>query len=54
MKTTHTNKLAFAKKDLIELNNSQLNDVNGGSSPVCTGPLIFTITIIIKDMEASN
>jgi hypothetical protein len=43
MKTTHHNKLAFAKNDLVELNNSQMIDVKGGTSPLILTTL-FTVT----------
>ncbi len=31
MKTSNTNKLGFAKKSIVELNDDHLNNVNGGS-----------------------
>ncbi|THF49541.1 class IIb bacteriocin, lactobin A/cerein 7B family [Flavobacterium supellecticarium] len=40
MKTQTSNKLAFAKSSLVELNDNQLNDVNGGTTPVCVGVII--------------
>ncbi len=52
MKTPNTNKLGFAKKDLVELNSSQLNDVNGGSTPLCSGSVIISLTLMTtKDLE---
>jgi hypothetical protein len=46
MKTKNVNnKLAFNKAAVTELNNDQLQGVNGGSSGVCL-PSIIIITII--------
>ncbi|WP_290701569.1 class I lanthipeptide [Lacinutrix sp.] len=42
MKTQNTN-LSFDKNSLIELNDSQLDDVKGGTTIVCSN--CFTITI---------
>ncbi len=36
MKTLAENKLAFRKSSVTELNNSQMQDVNGGSTPGTT------------------
>ncbi len=48
MKTQNANKLAFAKSSLVELNDNQLNDVNGGTTPVCVGVIIgLTMSIAI-------
>ncbi|THF49543.1 hypothetical protein E6C50_12410 [Flavobacterium supellecticarium] len=41
MKTTHHNKLAFAKNDLVELNSNQMLHVQGG-----TGTSIIAMTIV--------
>jgi len=35
MKTQNATKLGFAKKSLVELNDNQMQDVNGGSTPLC-------------------
>jgi len=43
MKTQNTNKLAFAKNSVVELNDDQLNTVNGGSITVT---LIVTVSIL--------
>ncbi len=41
MKTQNVNsKLKFDKNSLVELNDNQLNDVNGGSSPFCIGIIV--------------
>ncbi|MBN9283346.1 MULTISPECIES: class IIb bacteriocin, lactobin A/cerein 7B family [Flavobacterium] len=46
MKTVNTNnKLAFAKNSLVELNDNQLNDVNGGGTPVIIVSIIITVLI---------
>ncbi|WP_409025083.1 class IIb bacteriocin, lactobin A/cerein 7B family [Flavobacterium sp.] len=34
------NKLAFNKVAVAELNENQLQDVNGGTSPLCVGIII--------------
>jgi len=39
MKTQNKN-LAFNKSSVTELSDNQLQDVNGGSSPLCTGIII--------------
>jgi len=43
MKTTHNSKLAFTKTALVELNDNQLQDINGGSITVT---LIVTVSIL--------
>ena len=41
MKTQNVNnKLRFDKNSLVELNEEQLTDVNGGTTPVCVGIII--------------
>ena len=48
MKTQNANKLAFTKNALVELNDNQMVDVQGGTTPVCTGVIIgLTIYIAI-------
>jgi len=42
MKTTNTNKLGFTKSSLVELNDSQMRDVNGGTSPFLFPSSIIT------------
>ena len=50
MKTVNANsKLAFAKNSLVELNDNQLNDVNGGSTPFCTGVIVGLSLIHISE-----
>jgi lactobin A/cerein 7B family class IIb bacteriocin len=40
------NKLAFNKVAVIELNDNQMYDVDGGTTPLCIGVIIgITITI---------
>jgi len=41
MKTTHNSKLTFAKSSLVELNKNQMHDINGGSTPLCSGSAIY-------------
>ena len=46
MKTVNTNnKLAFAKNSLVELNDNQLNDVNGGGTPLIISIIVVTVLI---------
>lgn len=45
MKTQNTNKLTFTKNALAELNDSQLNEVQGGS--VVTGTIAVSIALAI-------
>ena len=49
MKTQNVNnKLRFDKNSLVELNEEQLTDVNGGTTPVCVGIIIgITMSIMI-------
>ncbi len=54
MKTSNTNKLAFTKNALVELNDSQMIDVQGGTSPLMPSSIITVMTILEKEMEASN
>ncbi|HRB71784.1 class I lanthipeptide [Flavobacterium sp. WV_118_3] len=52
MKTTNTpTKLAFAKNSLVELNNNQLHDINGGSTPLCSGSAIFYTIVYTGTMN---
>ncbi|WP_082041739.1 class IIb bacteriocin, lactobin A/cerein 7B family [Lacinutrix sp. Hel_I_90] len=39
MKTQNKN-LAFNKSSVVDLNDNQLMDVNGGTSPLCVGIII--------------
>ena len=39
-KQNASNKLAFNKAVVSELNDAQLVDVNGGTTPVCVGVII--------------
>ena len=51
MKTQNlNNKLNFNKSVIVELNDDQLTDVNGGSSPVCTAYFVtgVIVGILIK------
>jgi hypothetical protein len=34
---TQNNKLDFRKNSVVELNDTQLEDINGGSTPACYG-----------------
>ncbi|MEO4003939.1 class I lanthipeptide [Flavobacterium sp. CAU 1735] len=57
MKTTNTNKLAFTKNALVELNETQMNTVNGGGASILTSfyPLTtVTVPIIVKTIVAAN
>ena len=49
MKTQNVNnKLRFDKNSLVELNEEQLTDVTGGTTPVCVGIIIgITMSILI-------
>lgn len=54
-KTIITNKLAFKKADVTELNDNSMNEINGGSTILggdnCTGCCCLQISIIImQDM----
>jgi len=45
MKTQNTNKLAFAKNAIVELNDAHLMEINGGSTPTVTLAII-TVAVI--------
>ncbi|UUC46199.1 class I lanthipeptide [Flavobacterium cerinum] len=47
MKTQNTNKLTFSKNALAELNDNQLNEVQGGSSAVLTGTIAISVAMAI-------
>jgi len=47
MKTPNTNKLGFAKNSLVELNDNQLQDINGGLTPTLS--LVVSITVAITN-----
>ncbi|WP_156133139.1 class I lanthipeptide [Lacinutrix sp. Hel_I_90] len=56
MKTQNNNKLDLRKQSLVELNDTQLQDVNGGTSPiaitsssVCLRVTIRVISVIITN-----
>ncbi len=40
MKQNVNNKLAFGKATVTELNDAQLTEVNGGSTPFCYGIIV--------------
>lgn len=45
MKTQTINELRFRKETIIELNEVQLQDVNGGTTPVCAaGAVVVKVT----------
>ena len=46
---TQNNKLAFNKSAVVELNDDQLQDVNGGSTPGCYLVISFLVSVIIKN-----
>ncbi|MET3017696.1 class IIb bacteriocin, lactobin A/cerein 7B family [Flavobacterium hydatis] len=44
------NKLAFNKVAVIELNDNQMHDVDGGTTPICVGVIIgLTISIAMDN-----
>ena len=49
MKTQNTNKLAFAKNSLVELNDNQLQDVKGGS---LVASLVLTVIVVATIVAA--
>ncbi|HRB71789.1 hypothetical protein [Flavobacterium sp. WV_118_3] len=59
MKTTHHNKLAFAKNDLVELNSNQMINVQGGTSIIATTivgstSLVTATSPVIFDQAEKN
>jgi len=49
-KQNPSNKLAFNKVAVTELNDKQMNDVDGGTTPVCVGVIIgLTIHIALDN-----
>ncbi|MEO4003943.1 class I lanthipeptide [Flavobacterium sp. CAU 1735] len=48
MKSTNTNKLGFTKSSLVELNDNQMQDVNGGSTPLCYVAIGF---LLVKALD---
>jgi len=42
---TQTQKLVFKKDSVAELNDSQLNDVNGGATPAYVVTVLVTIAV---------
>jgi len=59
MKTTHLNKLAFAKNDLVELNSNQMINVQGGTSIIATTivgstSLVTATSPVIFDQAEKN
>ena len=51
MKNQNQNsKLAFNKVAVVELNENQMHNVDGGSSPICLGIFIgYTISIVVNE-----
>ncbi|WP_156133148.1 class I lanthipeptide [Lacinutrix sp. Hel_I_90] len=47
MKTQNKN-LAFNKSAVVDLNDDQLQSVNGGTTTLCTGTIIATIVIMTQ------
>lgn len=54
MKTKNSNKLVFSKHVITELNDMQLNDINGGSSPTCSYVLVFLASVALSYDITSN
>ena len=59
MKTTHHNKLAFAKNALVELNSNQMINVQGGTSIIATTivgstSLVTATSPVIFDQAEKN
>jgi hypothetical protein len=50
MKTQNTNKLAFTKSAVTELNDAHLMEINGGSTPTVT--LAIVTIVVIEAMMA--
>ncbi|WP_166921615.1 class I lanthipeptide [Flavobacterium poyangense] len=48
-KQNATNKLAFNKVAVVELNDNQMNDVDGGTTPVCTVVVSYLVATILAD-----
>jgi lactobin A/cerein 7B family class IIb bacteriocin len=44
-KQNASNKLVFKKNDLVELNDNQLSDVNGGGTPLIVGTVLATVFV---------
>ncbi|MCL9807396.1 class I lanthipeptide [Flavobacterium amniphilum] len=52
MKNQNVNKLVFTKTALFELNDSELNGVNGGSTPGCFSYIIgYTLSLKLTERE---
>ncbi|MWB96552.1 hypothetical protein GON26_19480 [Flavobacterium sp. GA093] len=49
-----SNKLAFKKADVTELNDNSLNEINGGSTIIggdnCTGCCCLKISLVLEQM----
>lgn len=52
MKKQNLNKLAFNKTSLIELNDNNLSQINGGTNPVITVPLIPVVSFALAGAAA--
>jgi hypothetical protein len=51
MKKQNTiNKLAFNKVAVAELNDNQMHDVDGGTTPICLPISIIVITLLPSDL----
>jgi hypothetical protein len=48
-KQNPNNKLAFNKVAVTELNDTQMYDVDGGTTPLCTVVITITITIVVAE-----
>ena len=54
MKNQNPNKLAFNKAAVAELNDKQMHDVDGGTSPLCIGVIIGLTITIASDNYLTN
>jgi hypothetical protein len=49
-KQNQNNKLAFNKAAVAELNDNQMHDVDGGTTPVCLPITIIVLTLLPSDL----
>ena len=47
-KQNPNNKLTFNKVAVVELNNKQMQDVDGGSTPICITVVTITVTLLME------
>ncbi|WAC01051.1 hypothetical protein N7U66_12790 [Lacinutrix neustonica] len=48
---TQNNKLSFNTNTIIELKNSEMNEIDGGTAWACAGVILLAIAVTVSDHQ---